>query len=174
MKLTLLSESQKTRVAHVGASKNPDNPEHEIWYENDRHHIDMVYAWLADNGYSMEYFRPQIRTDDFIDLNDGRDFLQERHEYEMVILHHVYSPHKLKHPRNPLGQSPFRYSRYHSKEEWVSRLIGTGAAFIFAFGNYDEVCGDYLGELPGYIGPYYDGSYLSAYIKDYDATEYLA
>lgn len=165
MKLRVISEqNNKVHVAHVGASQNPDNPESEIWGENDRWHVDSVFRWLYENTEDDELLHYDNRRDDFIDLNDGRDFLQENNDYDVVILHMVYSPPD----RSYIGKhdSIFNVSNLHNPRNWRRRLIATGAKYIFAFGDDDEVSGRYLGHLAGYRGPIDAGNYLSVYLKE--------
>lgn len=166
MKLHLILEN-KTRVAHVGASIDPNNPEREIWGENDQWHIDTVMRWLIDRD-EHECLYYDRRVDDFVDLNDGRDFLEENKRYDIVILHMVYSPDDPIHNSyrfHPQSQSPFRTSRLHTREAWRRRLASTGAKYIFTFGDYDEVSGFYLGAIPGYEGPIEASDMFHVYLK---------
>lgn len=165
MKLRALCEdTHKVRVAHVGASVDPDNPEPEIWGENDQWHVDAAFKWLDNNTEDAEWLFYRNRRDDYIDLNDGRDFLQERSNYDIVILHMVYSPDELDY-RGKEG-SIFNISPLHNPRNWRNRLVSTGAKYIFAFGDTNEVSGRYLGRLPGYVGPIDAGNYLTVYTKE--------
>lgn len=59
---------------------------------------------------------------------------------------------------------------------WKRRLAGTGAKYIFTFGDGEEVHGKYIGRIPGYEGPIDGGNYLQVYIKQQatDATPHDA
>jgi hypothetical protein len=153
MKLRTITESEErtkgARIAHVGASLGT-NPENQIWADSDELHVRLVWEWLDRFGFGDM----MINTDDdFIDLHDGRDFLQENAEYDIVILHSVYNPVDY-HRKSYEGQSSiFRVSPLHDRENWVNRLMNTGAKYIFTFGSGSEVDGEFLGEIPGYDGP---------------------
>jgi hypothetical protein len=147
----------KLKVAHVGASQNQDNPEHGIWADEDAHRNYEVYSWLEQNDPEMA--EPYKNGDhDFIDLNDERDFLRENKPYNVIILHFLWSPPV---PRGEdydtfIPKSGYGYTRlspYHNRKNWITRLAGTGAKYIFAWGGGDEVSGEYLREIPGYDGP---------------------
>lgn len=138
--------ADKTKVAHVGS----DSLDH-----CDRWHMDSVMDWLIKrNEHECLYY--VNRSDDFIDLNEGRDFLAENHKYDIVILHMIYSPPdpiSNSYRFGPGASSPFQTSMRHTKKEWRQRLISTGAKYFFTFGEYDEVSGEYLGSIDGYEGP---------------------
>lgn len=94
---------------------------------------------------------------DFIDLRYGRDFLKEKHEYDVVILCYIFQMTQEEHSRDPLykltkNNPTYKTSPLHSEENWRKRLESTGAQEILIFG-YDtrsEVTGEYVGTLPGY------------------------
>jgi hypothetical protein len=67
-------------------------------------------------------------TLDIINLNNGRDFLMEKHTYGIVILHSIFHP---KRPDLVLWDSPgTRISPHHSVERWRTRLCETRAKII--------------------------------------------
>lgn len=145
-----LEQDNKLRVAHVGASTNPKNPELH-WMQSDRDRLHEVGEWLEkrDSEIAQEYYNK--RSDDYIDLNDNRDFLKENKTYDIVILHHIYEPGRVR------DASPFRISPVHNRQNWIKRLHSTGAKYIFAYGDIDEVSGRWLGSIAGYIGPKKEG-----------------
>ena len=143
-------------IAHVGASKNPENPEKNIWGENDRHHNEMVWRWLRTNDTTYYGLVHKAATDnnisnDFIDLYDNRDFLAENLKYNIVILHMVYNPPDRRNVKNSI----FQISDLHNPKNWIKRLESTDADYIFTFGDYDEVSAYYLGNINGYDNPIY-------------------
>jgi len=152
----------KVKVAHVGASKNIDNPENKEYYENDEWQNDEVFKWLMENAPEVDVTRKN-REDDFIDLGDGRDFLEENNKYDIVILHMVYDPPKGT--RNSPKGSIYHISKHHNRDRWRASLTSTGAKYIFAFGDYSEISGRYLGKLLGYHGPTKEENYMQVYIK---------
>ncbi len=145
-------------IAHVGAS--------EDFNDSDRDHMDIIFRWIWDKDEFADIFNSMLdnRMDDFIDLNDGRDFLIEDYKYDIVVLHDIYAAPYGGGKRHGL----FNVSKYHSKDNWVNRLISTGANLIFAFGSgfNNEVDGTYLGSISGYSGPEVFKDYLYIYIKD--------
>jgi len=140
MKLSDLSKSAD--IANVGVSSNPNSYEQTEWGANDRMHLKLVSKWLNDNSdYNISG-----KKHDFIDLLDGRDFLSEDNEYDIVILHMI----------NSEGN---RLSSLHSSSNWKTRLKSTGAKYIFCFGGGSEVNHKYLGMINGYIPPVDEGYY---------------
>lgn len=163
MKLNAISESGM-RVAHVGVSSDPDSDEQQIWGDADSDHLDAAFMWLYNRG---EHELLYDRDDDFIDLNDGRDFLKEGQKYDIVILHFVYDPPRGTGWRTH-GPSIYTVSTRHSPANWKTRLVNTGARYIFTFGDYGEVSGKYLKRIPGYDGPIKDDRNpdMQVYIKN--------
>lgn len=144
-------------------SIDDDNPE-QIWAENDRWHLESAFRWLDRYTDDSVMLYSSDRIDDFVDLNDGRDFLEESQIYDIVILHMVYSPYNQTFARNAPG-SPYRISRLHTPNNWKRRLMATNAKYIFTFGDGEEVHGRYLGELREYYGPIDAGNYLDVYVS---------
>jgi len=152
-----LNQINKTKIAHVGMGPG-------TWGANDQWHMESVFSWFyseTDGAHKLLYH--DNRDDDFIDLNDGRDFLAENKSYDIVVLHMIYSPSQPYHRMYEPGI--FIISTQHSSENWCRRLISTGAKYIFTFGDGDEVNGRYLGHLSGYDGPIDAGNYLNVYKK---------
>lgn len=122
------------RIAHVGHTKTLE----------DLTRIIKVVTWCLDNGYN-----PKKGTNDYIELQHGRDFLIEKETYDIVILHFLF--------RGGFAVAPARlqckelaYSPHASWASWRRRLVATRAKLIFAFGGSTEVSGSYLVDLPGY------------------------
>ena len=146
-------------IAHVGSNESHFN-------DDDRDHIDFIFKWIWDKDEFTDILNSMLdnRIDDFIDLNDGRDFLAENYKYDIVILHNIYAaPYNGGYGRYGL----FNVSKFHDKDNWINRLVSTGAALIFAFGDNskNEVDGSYLGSIPGYIGPEIFKDHLHIYEK---------
>lgn len=164
--MTSMTTIIKTRMAHIGASINQDSPG-EL-FDSDRYHMDDIMDWLFKRG-DHECLYYENRDDDFIDLNDNRDFLAENHKYDIVVLHLVYSPADPVSNScrfGPNSCSPFRTSRRHTKEAWRHRLASTNAKYVFTFGDFDEVSGEYLGPIDGYEGPIEIKDMFQAYVKN--------
>jgi hypothetical protein len=99
---------------------------------------------------------------DMIDLRNGRDFLREDLEYDIVILCYIYvatdSQESVLYQMKDLCQLLGIYSidtvvsPFHSQMNWRKRLQSTKAKSILVFGCYpeSEVTGEYVGDLPGY------------------------
>ena len=158
-----LNQINKIKIAHVGMSSDPHSVEQGIWGENDRWHMDAVLSWLYSETDDHKLLYHDGRDDDFIDLNNNRDFLSENESYDIVILHMIYSP---SHPHHRMyDPGIFTVSTQHSPKNWRRRLISTGAKYIFTFGEDDEVSSTYLGSLSGYDGPIDAGNYLYVYVR---------
>jgi len=124
---------KSSKIAHVGACPS-----------NTRPLLDIVLKWLVKNDSSC-LSDPLIH--DYIDLNEGRDFLTEDKTYGIVILHYLYNP-PFKEEAKDAGF--FAISPFHTKEKWQKRIISTDAKHVFAIGSFGEVGGEYLGILSGY------------------------
>jgi len=107
----------RIKFAHVGASRNPSNPEFGLFHDDDQWKIDTVADWLGNNH--PEIFNKPNFEHDFIDLNDGNDFLKNKNKYDIVILHMVYSPsHGSSRSRLSGDDRIFNISPDHSPENW--------------------------------------------------------
>jgi len=122
-------------IAHVGSTESN---------EDDRFHTDMMTDWFIKNNPEI---LDQRFENDYIDLNEGRDFLKENKKYDIVILHYIYAPSHF----SGRTQGYFGTSSEHTPQNWARRLVGTDAKYIFTVGGITEVSGMYLGNLPGYI-----------------------
>lgn len=150
MKLSIILES-KIRIAHVGAIENDFNDE---W------HIDVVFSWLYKRN-EQELLYLENSVNDYIELNEGRDFLHENYKYDIVILHHIYNPII----RGSVRPGFFNLSASHNRDNWVKRLMETEAKYIFTFGDLTEVSGQFLGKINGYDGPNDIRGYAHVYIR---------
>jgi hypothetical protein len=121
-------------ITHVGAVEESPNDDWRKMKVGD----DLVGQGigLAEEGIAHDY----------IDLGEGRDFLEEQRGGDVTILHFI--------PDEPMGRvglvGPFQISDQHSIERWREALINSGSAFIYVYGGIDEISGEKLGDLPGY------------------------
>jgi hypothetical protein len=100
--------------------------------------------WMIANGESpQKWGKTQF---DGIDLNDGRDFLAEDRQYDIVVLHFVFrDAHRVA---KEWAEAPeLRVSPRASWEAWRRRLSASGARLIVGMG---EVGGGYIVTLDGY------------------------
>lgn len=104
---------------------------------------------------------------DYIDLNRGRDFLEESGTYDLVALLNVFNPDEEDEDDYSTQRGDYRLSTSHSSEEWVRRLASTGAGYIFVFGSQSgfSISGDYLGSIPGYQIHIEQRGFLTVYYK---------
>ena len=134
MKILRLSENKTINIGSVGSLDN----------ENDALRLDMINDWLWNND--KEYVDGATWTNDHINLTDGRDFLKENKQYDLVVVQHVYNPDF----PNDNRQGQFQVSDIHNADNWIRRLVSTNADYIFVFGDWSEVGGWMLGNLSGY------------------------
>lgn len=107
---------------------------------------DEESKWGTTTKYDIDIADRWEHADkDFINLAQGRDFLEEQGTYDIVILCWVFGPTTYRGTEGGLN-----VSKKHTSEEWKTRLTATGAKYIFAFGDETEVGGEYLGSIPGY------------------------
>lgn len=140
MNFRLWLEAASLRVGNVGSQEFGQGGYRRF----DQTHWDNVMRWLSENDVDVTN-----ATHDFIDLNQGRDFLQEQQTYDIVILHHIYTDES----QEDHGVEDYQRSPLHKKENWVQRLQNTRAKYIFVFGSGKEtksVDSDYIGSIPGY------------------------
>jgi hypothetical protein len=108
--------------------------------------FDQESKWGTATNYDADIAERWEDADkDFINLAQGRDFLEESGTYDVVILCWIFGPTTYRGTEGVLN-----VSKKHTPEEWKARLVATGAKYIFAFGNKTEVGGHYLGSIPGY------------------------
>ena len=97
----------------------------------------------------------KLTSYDFINLNNGRDFLKENKRYDIVVLIYIFllsreeiinaAPHAINDPLT-------KVSELHTKKNWRQRLLDTEAREILIFGLFEdsEISGRYIGELDNY------------------------
>jgi len=130
---------ESNKIAHVGAC-----------FDNIRPWSDIAFKWLSKNDPKC---LSKSLSHDYIDLNEGRDFLIEDQTYHIVILHYLYNP-PIKEETVKTGF--FAISPFHTKDKWKERIISTNAKHVFAIGSIGEVSGSYLGTLSGYSKTIHD------------------
>ena len=144
------ASADQLSVACVGYAEN----------QNDRNMIDIMAGWLIKN-------EPELIDNQFvydhISLHKGRDFLKEGKQYDIVLLLSIYNPST---PEENRPGSTFERSDIHNEEEWKRALVESGADYIFAFGDYQEVSGFFLGDIPSYAKSDFQGGWLTVYSKD--------
>ena len=120
-------------------------------------------AWVGWEGSDRDWkrfseicrFIPQDSHDDIINLKNGRDFLEENEQYQIVIICYIYSdatPYEdLRKIEKRFGNGKWWVSNLSIPENWRKRLLQTQAETIIACGSFSEVGHAYLGDLPGYL-----------------------
>jgi len=156
----------KIRLACVGASADPNSQERQTYSDSDRWMLNAIADYMMKHHPDVDLGNIEP---DFIDLNDGRDFLKESKTYDMVALMRVFHPmggdYSVRYHQRQ-GPGLFRLSSDHTAEHWNRRLKGTGAKLIFAFGDStDCVTGEYVGPIQGYQGPI-KGSSVSVWTQN--------
>lgn len=75
----------RVRIAHVGWEGNS-------WDEEMQQE---AFSWINRNKESLDHNFVDIKgaKNDYINLHQGRDFLQEDETYHIVILYHIYCAH---------------------------------------------------------------------------------
>lgn len=113
------------------------------------HRRDLVSAsnGIADTIFNL---RPPTKR-----RQHNGDFLADARPFEVVILHHIFRGFEGDYMAQPKDEKfaqrwELQVSPQHSAQAWRERLVATGAALIFAFGNSTEVTGEYLGDIDGY------------------------
>ena len=119
---------------------------------NDQRWLEMAGAWVARHDPALTW---TSATREVFDLRGehGRNFLDDRGEYDVVVLFAVYNPpaqsaefHRALGRRR--GQTSLAAN--HSRENWAARLSRSGAKYLFVFRRDDSVDGEWLGEIDGY------------------------
>src|SRR4051794_11718661 len=100
----------------------------------------MVGAWLADHDASMAW--TQARHTVFDLRGPGRlNFLDDVGEYDVVVLFAIFNPPlESKELRRAIGrrQGQTSLAANHSRQNWVARLSGTKARYLFVFRRDDS------------------------------------
>ena len=122
-------------VAHVGDSGG----------DNDGRYTQIAFEWLHDH---LPGLVNNVKLDnDYIDLNNRRDFLAENKKYDIVIIKYVFdAPTKL----GDHHKGFFGVSEHHSSKNWRYRILRSNAKVVFAFGGDTEISGFVLGDINGY------------------------
>jgi hypothetical protein len=121
---------------------------------NDQQWLEMARAWLTRHDPALAHAWPAATRDRFDLRGDhGRNFLDDRGQYDVVVLFAIYNPpaqsaelHRALGRRR--GQTSLAPS--HSREDWAARLSRTGATYLFVFRRDDSVDGQWLGEIDPY------------------------
>jgi len=121
---------------------------------NDQQWLAMAAAWLARHDPALAQGWPSAARHVF-DLRGehGVNFLDDRGEYDVVILFAIYNP--------PADSAAFQRSlgprrgqqslaANHSLANWTDRLSRTRARYVLVFRRDDSVDGQWLGEIDGY------------------------
>lgn len=121
---------------------------------NDLQWLEMVRAWAVAHEPAMaEAWATAAQTVFDLRGENGRNFLDDEGEYEVVVLFAIYNP-PAESPelRKALGRRRGQTSLAlnHSRERWVHRLSGTRAKVLFVFRREDSVDGGWLGDIDRY------------------------
>ena len=128
---------QVMKVIRVGSS--PES--HNEW-------LNLTVAWLHHNDQSM--FDAQWQFE-FMDINDGRDYLAESVTGDVVLVEFLYAPDEYDDMDELTSITGIRKtSPLNSPEAWRSKLSSSGAKYIFTFGGSGEISGEWIGDVPGY------------------------
>ena len=119
---------------------------------NDRRWLEMAGAWVARHDPALPWASAARQV---FDLRGGRgaNFLDDRGEYDVVVLFAIYNP--------PADSAAFRravgrrrgqtsLAANHSRANWTGRLSRTRARYLFVFRRDDSVDGAWLGEIDRY------------------------
>jgi hypothetical protein len=121
---------------------------------NDRQWLAMAGAWVARRDPALAQGWASAPREAF-DLRGGhgRNFLDDRGEYDVVVLFAIFNP-PAQSPdlRRSLGRQRGQQSlaANHSRENWAARLSRTGARYLFVFRRDESVDGEWLGEIDRY------------------------
>lgn len=121
---------------------------------NDLQWLEMVRVWATAHEPAMaEAWAAAPRKVFDLRGGDGRNFLDDGGEYEVVVLFAIYNPPT---DRPDLRKAPGRrggptsLAPNHSRERWARRLSGTRAKYLFVFRREDSVDGRWLGDIDRY------------------------
>jgi hypothetical protein len=130
-----------TRVAQVGAFKRMTH--------DDQMRILTTLALIGEK--EPGFLKGFEAHNDIVNLAYGRDFLEERRHYDVVIVHSVLSPKLPMKGLWRLRSISLLISRHHTLKRWRSRLVSTGARMISVCELLPATLNGWeLGELPGY------------------------
>jgi hypothetical protein len=119
---------------------------------NDLQWLEMAGAWVAAHEPAMPW---ASATQTVFDLRgaDGQNFLDDRREYDAVVLFAIYNPPmESQEFQQALGRRRGQTSLAlnHSRQTWADRLSRTRAKYLFVFRRDDSVDGQWLGEIDQY------------------------
>jgi hypothetical protein len=119
---------------------------------NDRQWLEMAGAWVTRHDPAAAWTSAERAVFDLRGAH-GVNFLDDRGEYDVVVLFAIYNPparsaafHRALGRRR--GQQSLAPN--HSRENWTDRLSHTRARYLFVFRRDDSVDGEWLGEIDGY------------------------
>lgn len=112
----------------------------------------MAGAWMAERDPAMPW---ETATRSVFDLRgqSGRNFLDDRGEYDIVVLFAIYNPPMQSAEfQRALGRRSGQTSLAinHSRENWTAHLSRTKAKYLFVFRRDDSIDGEWLGEIDRY------------------------
>lgn len=119
---------------------------------NDLQWLEMARAWVAEHDPALPWASAHFLVFD-LRGEQGRNFLDDHGEYDVVILFAIYNPPsgstELERAiRRQRGQTSLPAN--HSRENWVERLSRTRAKYLLIFRRDDSVDGEWLGEIERY------------------------
>src|SRR6476646_6881081 len=114
----------------------------------------MAGAWVARHDPALAPAWTSA-TREVFDLRGehGVNFLDDRGEYDVVVLFAIYNPPPQSAEfRRALGRRRGQTSlaANHSRTNWTDRLSRTRARYLFVFRRDDSVDGEWLGEIDRY------------------------
>jgi hypothetical protein len=124
----------------------------------------MKIAWVGyidsdnDKYYKQKLLELNLTSNeaannDFIDILDNRDFLEETIEYDVVVLCYIYGLQSQQDQRllSKKLSHKWRTSNLSTRDNWIKRLKSTNAVKIIAIGDSSEIASDYLLDIDGYL-----------------------
>ena len=119
---------------------------------NDQRWLEMAQAWVAQHDPALAW-EPAIRTVFDLRGEHGLNFLDDRCQYDVVVLFAIYNPptESVEFQR-ALGRRRGQTSlaANHSRENWAARLSRTKAKFLLVFRRDDSINGEWLGDIEHY------------------------
>lgn len=119
---------------------------------NDRQWLAMAAAWLARHDPALPWTSAARQVFD-LRGEHGVNFLDDRGEYDVVVLFAIYNPPpQTAEFRRALGRRRGQTSlaTNHSRVNWTDRLSRTRARYLFIFRRDDSIDGQWLGEIDRY------------------------
>ena len=119
---------------------------------NDQRWLEMAGAWMAEHDPASAWASATRKVFDLRGEN-GLNFLEDRGEYDVVVLFAIYNPPTQSMAfQRALGRRRGQTSlaANHSRENWTARLSHTRAKYLFIFRRDDSIDGEWLGEIEHY------------------------